>query len=121
MCLLRAALNTSTKPNPSSSTRGPNTRKIRQPVLCLKSNHDGMDFNVKLTHLIIDYDWLCSFCHTTNLLKDCSLACVSPPNDKNMKMGALVLLPANSNHICHTCAVKLDNCSLVPRNSHDPS
>src|SRR6266550_3948391 len=29
MCLLRAALNTSTKPNPSSSTRGPNTQKIQ--------------------------------------------------------------------------------------------
>ena len=40
-----------------------------------------------LTILVI-YDGLCPLCYTTNLLKDGCLACISPPNDKDAKVGA---------------------------------
>ncbi len=54
-------------------------------------------FGVKLTLFIIHSDWLCSSCYPTNLLKDCSLARISSSYDKNTKVGASELLPANRN------------------------
>jgi hypothetical protein len=41
----------------------------------------------QLTIFVI-YDGLCCLCHTTNLLKDGCLACISPPNDKDAKVWA---------------------------------
>ena len=72
----------------------------------LKSSEDfssRVGFDVKLTLLIVYNDWLCSFYYPTNLLKDCSLASISPSYDKNTKVGASELLPAHSNVTFCTC------------------
>ena len=42
---------------------------------------------------IYNTDWVCSSCYSTNLLKDCSLASISPSYDKNTKLGASEVLP----------------------------
>jgi hypothetical protein len=65
-----------------------------------------LGFGVKLTDLIVHNDWLCSFCYPTNLLKDCSLASISPSYYQNTKVGASELLPACSNvfNVC-TCHI----------------
>ena len=76
----------------------------------LKSYEDSSEFgfDVKLTLLIIHNNWLCSFCYPTNLLKDCSLASISPSYDKNTKVGASELFPAHSNvfNAC-TCHINI--------------
>lgn len=46
---------------------------------------------VQLTILII-YDRLCSLFFTTDLLKNCCLACVGPAYDKDTKTGTVVAL-----------------------------
>ena len=43
--------------------------------------------------LFVMYNGSCSLCNTTNLLKDGGFASISPPYDKNSKMGAFVLFP----------------------------
>ena len=38
--------------------------------------------------MLVIYDGLCCLCYTTNLLKDGCLACISPSNDKDVKVWA---------------------------------
>jgi len=53
----------------------------------------------------------------TNLLKDCSLACISPPYNKNTELWALVLLPASSDFF-HICTHKLAWSQILIRLRH---
>jgi len=40
--------------------------------------------------MLVIYGGVCPLCYTTNLLKDGCLACISPSNDKDVKVWAQI-------------------------------
>ena len=65
------------------------------PVLYLQHGEyekvAGVYHLIQLTILVI-YNRLCSLLYTTDFLKNCSLACISPSYNENTEMGTFVSL-----------------------------
>ena len=55
---------------------------------------------IQLTLLVMYNDRFCSLLYTTNLLQDGCFASIGSSYDKNVKMGAFVLIPEHCDVLC---------------------